>query len=660
MLVTAIEAIDEAFVVYDADDKLLFCNEKYRDMYRSSAEVIEPGNTFEQIIRYGVERGQYPAAIGCEEDWIQARVKAHRTGDSLIEQKLDDGRWLRIVERKSALGQIVGFRIDITHIKQAQEAAEAASRAKSEFLANMSHEIRTPMNAMLGMMQFAQEATSEQERRELIDKALRSAQGLLVIVNDILDFSKIEAGQLTIERLAFLPQRVLDEVRDLYAGTAREKGVRFVMESENLPPAIFGDALRLRQVLQNLVSNALKFTSQGEVKVKVSRCDTAHGKENGVAVLRWMVCDSGIGIAPENLSKLFHSFSQADASTTRRFGGTGLGLAICKRLVELMGGQIGVDSTPGQGSCFWFELPCDEAAESDLPKQDVVSLDEVLAALSGLHVLLVDDNRLNQEVALQFLRRAGITATVANDGAEALSKLEAEQGRFAGVLMDCQMPVMDGYEATRRIRADARFAHLPVLAMTANALAGDRERSMAAGMNDHLTKPLVAADFYRMLARWLLGNTQMAVAEPVVKSIVSPTAKPAAQVSAAPADAAAPPVVEDMPRLDVALAIEQMAGMTDVYNEVAAIFADDAKQNLALLVEGVASGDMVTARRGAHTIKGMSASIGALRARELAYTAEMACKSGDAAAAATAIVPLRAELDAVCVALTDYLSSQQA
>jgi signal transduction histidine kinase/CheY-like chemotaxis protein/HPt (histidine-containing phosphotransfer) domain-containing protein len=640
MLITAIDAIDEAFVVYDADDRLLFCNEKYRDSYHSSADVIVPGNTFEAIVRYGAERGQYQAAIGNVDEWVKTRVALHRTGNSTLEQKLDDGRWLRVVERKSALGQIVGFRVDITAIKHAQETAEAASRAKSEFLANMSHEIRTPMNAMLGMMQFARETASATERNRFIDKALKSAHNLLTIINDILDFSKIEAGKLSIERLAYSPQVVATELNELYIEQAAEKGISLQLElGPDLPPAAWGDALRLRQVLQNLVSNALKFTAQGSVRIRLTKVGA-----DSTARLRWEVRDSGIGISADDQDKLFVSFSQADASTTRNFGGTGLGLAICKRLVELMGGDIGLNSKPDQGSIFWFELPLETAPVDALPKEILTDSVDLIKALAGKHVLLVEDNRLNQEVALQFLHRAGISATVANDGADGLEKLEHE--RFDAVLMDCQMPVMDGYEATRRLRADRRFTDLPVLAMTANALVGDRERCLEAGMSDYLTKPLVAADFYRMLAQWLLDESTLATLQLGNES--SPN-------TAVTSNNNAPP-----PRLNVDAALVNMAGMRELYNEVAGIFPGDATMNLELIKSSLPKGDMEAARRGAHTIKGMAASLGAEPLRALAYATEVACKDSDMVAAYSALDALEEELNAVNAELSDYLASPAA
>jgi signal transduction histidine kinase/HPt (histidine-containing phosphotransfer) domain-containing protein/DNA-binding NarL/FixJ family response regulator len=644
---TAIDAIDEAFVVFDEQDRLVFCNEKYRAFYPTSADMITPGNTFEHIIRVGAERGQYREAIGRIDEWVSERLEAHRRGDRTLEQKLDDGRWLRIVERKTPTGHTVGFRVDITHLKEMQEQAEAANRAKSEFLANMSHEIRTPMNAVLGMMQLALDTADPTERREFIRKAHQSSLTLLGIINDILDFSKIEAGKLTLERIGFDPRHLLGDLADTFSSAVDEKRIRLQIDPlPDLPIAFWGDPLRLRQVLQNLLGNAIKFTEQGTVQVAVvlvSRQDADYR-------LRFEVSDSGIGIDAEQQARLFQSFSQADNSTTRRFGGTGLGLAISKHLVGMMGGIIGVESEPGIGSRFWFELTLQVAPSESLPiptqvRTPTENLDQKLA---GRSILLVEDNRLNQEVALQFLRRAGVLATVADNGVAALDALRAQ--RFDLVLMDCQMPVMDGYEATRQIRLDPRYRDLPILAMTANALVGDRERSLEAGMNDHLTKPINANALYQSLAKWLLvAQVKSNLPESLSSECLSPAPLPAHLASAMPTES------NSLPRLDIATAIDNMAGMADLYAEAGGIFLTDSVAQTESLEQALASNDMVTARRAAHTIKGMAASLGAERLRQQAYELEHACVAGQPASVIAGVPALKQELEAVNAELAAYL-----
>jgi signal transduction histidine kinase/HPt (histidine-containing phosphotransfer) domain-containing protein/ActR/RegA family two-component response regulator len=642
---TAIDAIDEAFVVFDENDRLVFCNEKYRAFYPLSAELIQPGISFEQIIRHGAEHGQYPEAQGRIDAWVSERLAMHRSGDTTLEQRLEDGRWLRIVERKTPMGHVVGFRVDITHLKRMQEAAEAASQAKSEFLANMSHEIRTPMNAVLGMMQLALDAEDPLERREFILKAHNSSLALIGIINDILDFSKIEAGKLSIERVGFDPRHVMGEIVDVFTSIAEEKGVVLVIEHlSDLPPALWGDPLRLQQVVQNLISNALKFTERGAVTLSV----TVVSRIDLQLRVRVTISDSGIGIPAEILGSLFQSFSQADSSTTRRFGGTGLGLAICKRLVELMGGEIGVDSRVGEGSRFWFELPFELAPSDALPVQSrsIKADDATLARLHGRRVLLVEDNRLNQEVATQFLRRAGLVVSVAENGRVALERLA--EASFDVVLMDCQMPVMDGYEATRLIRAQPQYRELPIIAMTANALVGDRERSLEAGMNDHLTKPVNATALYQILLRW------MDSAQPLVTATTEllPLTPPAASMEIAAVDA--------LPRLDVTTALDNMAGMQDLYLEAAEMFLVDAPLQFHALQTALAVSDLPTANRAAHTLKGMAASLGAERLRAWAYQMEHACRESDLSRIASLMQPLEMELDASCAELRAYMAQASA
>jgi signal transduction histidine kinase/DNA-binding response OmpR family regulator len=528
----------------------------------------------------------------------------------------------------------------------AKQEAEAANRAKSEFLANMSHEIRTPMNAILGMLQLALDAQGAAERRDLIGKGHRAAQTLLGIINDILDFSKIEAGKLDLEHIAFALKPLAADLADLFAPAAAEHGLAFRIDLDpGLPAALWGDPLRLRQVLQNLIGNAIKFTRAGGVVVTVA--PAAHSASGGPdwVRLRCAVADTGIGIAPEQQVRLFESFSQADSSTTRRYGGTGLGLAISRRLVSLMGGEIGVDSAPGAGSSFWFELPCEIAPAAALPTETTGQAQAHAADLAGSRVLLVEDNALNQEVAMHFLRAAGIRARLAADGAAALAALAEED--FDAVLMDCQMPVMDGYEATRRIRAEARHADLPIIAMTANALIGDRERSLEAGMSDHLTKPLDATRFYATLARWL-GGSHAATTSPAdaMTTMPTPTSAPI------PDDAAA------QPRLDSDGAVANLSGDRALYAQIVEVFLEDQANQLSELTAALAAADHATARRHAHTIKGMASAVGAERLRLRALALEHACKAADPAAIAVAEPPLHTELEATNQALQEYLAAR--
>ena len=647
----------------------------------------------------------------------------------------------------------------------ARRLAEDAARTKADFVANMSHEIRTPMNAVIGLTHLALKTELSDKQRDYLEKIRASSQHLLGVINDILDFSKIEAGKLAIEHIDFEIEKVLDQVASLMVEKASAKGLEIIIElAPEVPMALVGDPLRLGQVLINYANNALKFTEQGEIAIHVSVAET---RDQDV-MLRFEVRDTGIGIAPEQLGRLFKSFEQADSSTTRQYGGTGLGLAISKRLVELMGGEVGVSSEPGCGSVFWFtartrrpvkpprrleprpdfrglpvlvvddnaharqvltellrsmtfavqavdsgpaalaeisrsdatgspyrivfldwQMPgmdglavARELVGSALRKAPVVVIcsafghDELLAsaqsvgiaqvltkpvtasalfdtamnllgaerstqsiveavamgdagldAIQGARILLVEDNDINQQVATEILTSAGFKVSLAENGAIALRMVQ--EASFDLVLMDMQMPVMDGLEATREIRKLAGMASLPIVAMTANAMAADRERCLAAGMNDHVPKPINPDDLWRKLRQWIAlrpGLGQSAPAQPVQGdgASVQPVTGP-----------------DDLPTLDVTEGLRLVAGRQTLYRTLLTKFVDGQRDMPTRIQAALDQQDADTAIRFAHTLKGSAAQIGAKSLRPVAERLEQALKTH---AKGQAIGPLMADV----------------
>ena len=388
-------------------------------------------------------------------------------------------------------------------LKLARDKAEKMSQAKGEFLANMSHEIRTPMNGVIGTLQLLEDTELSEEQKEFVRTAHTSADALLAILNDILDISKIEAGKLSFETIAFDFERVINEIVILHAQKAEEQGVSLYQHiDDGLPKLVMGDPTRCRQIIVNLVSNALKFTRQGEVTIDLDVLNM----DEGQVELKVSVSDTGIGIPEAALETLFNAFTQADGSTTRKYGGTGLGLAIVSQLVELMHGRLGVDSVEGEGSTFWF-IARFKCAEKELAREEVTKESAEPLQLNA-KILLVEDNPINQMIAQKMMEKIGLRAVLANNGVEALEILAKQS--FDLVLMDCQMPEMDGFDATREIRKlelkDLRDEALPVIAMTANVMSGDRQRCLDVGMDDYIGKPVQRDRLESVLRKWLLRS----------------------------------------------------------------------------------------------------------------------------------------------------------
>jgi len=399
-------------------------------------------------------------------------------------------------------------------LARARDEAEAANRAKSAFLANTSHEIRTPLNGLVGLARLARQPGLDGARREqYLAQIDDSAQALAGVISDILDLSKIEAGKLRLEQTDFDLHALLESVEHGYAVLADAHALTLTMHvSGTVPRRVRADPVRLRQILSNLISNALKFTAVGYVRLHVKTLDSP--------LVRFEVEDSGPGIAPEVQARLFEPFTQADASTTRRYGGTGLGLSICRELAQLMGGHVGVNSEPGRGSRFWAELPLTESTQ-EAPSSAFSSFDDSDLPLAGLDLLIVEDNPVNMMIATTILRQWGITVSEAVNGVEAVAVItaRADAGRpFDVVLMDVQMPVLGGHDATRSLRQRFSADELPIIALTAAALTSEREEALSAGMNDFLTKPLDAQRLHDTLLRWALRKTTGAPTTPPVST----------------------------------------------------------------------------------------------------------------------------------------------
>ena len=791
LLNNVLESASQGIVAYDGDHRIVAFNKNYTPIWRLPESLMKAGARLHDVVYRLAEKGVY--GEGDPKTQAEERIVKISSGEASSADILGaDGNMYHALSQPTKDGGLVLTYTDITErnraqdmLTEAKEQAETASRAKSDFLATMSHEIRTPMNAVLGMAYLALKTELTRKQKDYVTKILSAGESLLAVINDLLDFSKIEAGKLPMERIGFLFDAVLENVSVVLGQKARDKGLEFLFSTApDVPQHLYGDPLRLGQVLINLVGNSVKFTEKGEI---VLTCRVARKEEKRVK-LKFSVRDTGIGMTPDQIDRLFTAFSQADTSITRRYGGTGLGLSISKRLVEMMDGEVQVDSAPGEGSTFtftaWFghadadredamatrltpnlrgmrvlvvddnetareilrevleamtfdvtTVPSAEAAldtlrDADEPYPLVVmdwnmpgGIDGVQAtrrikhepgiekppavimvtasgrdelreqaedagadgfilkpinqsilfdtlmdvfggrgepggttslaprwaaeaekSLAATRVLLVEDNKINQQVAVEILEGAGASVAVADNGLKAVTLLldSDEPPPFDVALMDLQMPEMDGYEATRRIRQDTRFTDFPIIAMTAHGLVEELQNCLAVGMNDHVIKPIHPDTLFATIRRWL------------------PDVGPADLVAPPPPATKDTEPLPDVPGLNVGDGLARVLGNRKTYERVLTLFQDNHADDANAVERAVEDGNWELADQLAHTLKGVAGNIGAEAVFEAAMALEKAIGEREESAVRPALTKTKECVQELLASLANVLAQMGA
>ncbi|MBN8450339.1 MAG: PAS domain S-box protein [Candidatus Accumulibacter sp.] len=660
MLSMAVEQSPESIVITDIDARLVYVNEAFvRNTGYSREEALGKNPRILQSGRTPPETFESMwADLSQGKPWKGVLFNRRKDGSDYVEFVIitpiheADGRVTHFVAVKEDITekQRLGKELDqhrhhleelvdsrTAQLVEARQLADIANRAKSAFLANMSHEIRTPMNAIVGLTHILRQARPTPEQAGKLERIAVAAAHLLSIVNDILDLSKIESGKLDLEQTDFSLASILDHTRSLIFELAQAKGLALSVEADGVPQWLRGDPTRLRQALLNFASNAVKFTEWGAITLR-ARLLEDHGDQ---VRIRFEVEDTGIGIAADDLSVLFQPFAQADVATTRNYGGTGLGLAISRRLVELMGGEMGVESEVGRGSKFWFSICFERGtgvlhAEPDVADTTDSAEDELRQHHGGWHLLLVEDNPVNREVALELIHAAGITADSAADGVEAVAM--ASSKHYDLILMDMQMPRMNGLDATRAIRSLPSGVATPILAMTANALNENRQACLDVGMNDFVSKPVDPQLLYAMLSKWLPR-----------KALEAPVTIVATEAAAAPIsdDAKLFQRLADIPGLDVDVGLSLMRGKVNKYSRLLVMFVVGYEQYAAQISAMVAFGDLDTIKPIAYSLKGTASMLGA---SDVTTSVEALISALDGGAGTEV-------LGSLCTSLTDDLSS---